>query len=108
MIYGRSSPPPRRAKNDLIVGVGWHAHINWLQPAGEPRCSLPITDTSGQVVENDLADGEEVEILSWRQRSRAGVIYQIRRLRDRSEWWIAASYLRRARVRVELPLGGPT
>jgi len=105
MIYGKSSPP-RRAKNDLIVGVGWRAHINWLPPVDEPVRSLPMTDTSGQIVENDLADGDEVEILSWRQRSRAGVAYQIRRLRDGSEWWIAASYLRRGRVRVDLPLGG--
>jgi hypothetical protein len=105
MIYGRSSPPSPRSKKELIVGVGWHAHINWSQPSGEPLRPVPMTDTSGQIVENDLADGDEVEILSWRQRSRAGVAYQIRRLSDGSEFWIAASYLRRGRVRVE-PLGG--
>ena len=66
---------------------------------------MPITDGSGQVIENDLADGDEVEILSWRQRSRAGVAYQIRRLSDGSEWWIAASCLRRDRVRIDPTTG---
>jgi hypothetical protein len=106
MIYGRSSPV-QRSKKELIVGVGWHAHVNCSRPTGEPLRSVPSTDSSGQIVENDLADGDEVEILSWRQRSRAGVAYQIRRLSDGSEWWIAASYLRRERLRIEAPSGGP-
>jgi hypothetical protein len=54
-----------------------------------------MTDDSGAAVGNDLTDGQEVEILSWRPRSREGLSYQIRRLSDRSEWWIAATYLRR-------------
>jgi len=53
-------------------------------------------DGSGVQVSNDLADGQEVEILSWRPRSRDGLAYQIRRLSDGSEWWLAAIYLRRA------------
>jgi hypothetical protein len=44
---------------------------------------------------NDLSDGEEVEILSWRPKSRQGSLYQVRRLTDDSEWWIAAIHLRR-------------
>jgi hypothetical protein len=104
MIYGRSTAAPRRTKKELIVGVGWHAHIHWSQPVGKPPCSVPTADNSGQMIENDLADGDEVEILSWRQRSRAGVAYQIRRLSDGSECWIDASYLRRARVRADQPL----
>jgi hypothetical protein len=31
---------------------------------------------------NDLADGQEVEIASWRPRWRDGLSYQIRRLSD--------------------------
>jgi hypothetical protein len=55
-----------------------------------------MIDGTGAPVGNDLADGQEVEILSWRPRSREGLVYQILRLSDRSEWWIAATYLRRA------------
>ena len=54
-----------------------------------------MTDDSGAPLGNDLSDGQEVEILSWRPRSREGVSYEVRRLSDGSEWWIAATYLRR-------------
>jgi hypothetical protein len=54
-----------------------------------------MVDGSGAQVSNDLADGEEVEILSWRPRSREGLVYQVRRVADGSEWWIGAQYLRR-------------
>jgi hypothetical protein len=62
-------------------------------------------DAGGQFLANDLGDGDEVEILSWRQHSRTGITYQIRCLRDGSEWWIAASHLRRGRERIETSLG---
>ncbi len=55
-----------------------------------------MIDASGTAVANDLADGQEVEIVSWRPRSRDGLSYQIRRLSDGSEWWITATFLRRA------------
>jgi len=55
-----------------------------------------MTDAAGQRLANDLADGQEVEILSWRPRAREGLTYQIRRLSDGTEWWIAAVYLRRS------------
>jgi hypothetical protein len=108
MVHGRSSPPPRRSRKDLIVGVGWHAHINWSPPAGAPLLGVPMTDSSGQIIDNDLTDGEEVEILSWRQRSRAAVTYQVRRLRDGSEWWIAAPYLRRECSGIGPVVGDPS
>jgi hypothetical protein len=54
-----------------------------------------MTDDAGSPLGNDLSDGQEVEILSWRPRSREGLAYQIRRLSDGKEWWIAAIYLRR-------------
>jgi len=107
MIYGKSNMTTRRKNDELVVGVGWHAHIHWSQPVGDVRHAVPITNNSGQVLESDLADGDEVEILSWRQRSCAGMAYQIRRVSDGSECWIAASYLRRSRVRADLPMGRP-
>ncbi|MFI5395047.1 MAG: hypothetical protein ACHQ9S_05895 [Candidatus Binatia bacterium] len=92
-----SKPAPRRAKKEPVFCVGWRAYVNWPQPAGQPPVPLPLTDTSGKQIANDLADGQEVEILSWRPRAREGLSYQIRRLVDSSEWWIAAVYLRRLR-----------
>ena len=62
-----------------------------------------MTDGAGAAVFNDLTDGQEVEILSWRPRSREGLSYQIRRLSDGSEWWLAATYLRR--LAVPAPVG---
>jgi len=65
-----------------------------------------MSDASGARMTNDLADGQEVEILSWRPRSREGLVYQIRRLSDGSEWWLAATYLRRsAAAQVTAPRG---
>jgi hypothetical protein len=91
----RSRPAPRRAKSAPIFCVGWRAFVHW--PAGSPQ-SVPLTDPTGQPVVNDLADGQQVEILSWRPRSRDGLLYQIRRLTDGSEWWIEARHLRREAV----------
>jgi hypothetical protein len=95
----QSSPPARPAKNELIIGVGWHAYIDWLPAAGETDRPVPMTDGCGNQIGNDLVDGQEVEVVSWRPRSRAGLAYQIRRLSDGSDWWIAAKYLRRGATR---------
>jgi hypothetical protein len=93
-----SKPAPRRAKNELIFGVGRHAYLNWPASAGHASGPVPLIDTGGNPVANDLADGDEVEIVSWRPRAREGLSYQIRRLSDGSEWWISAVYLRRLRA----------
>ncbi len=65
-------------------------------------------DATGQPLANDLADGQQVEILSWRPRSREGLLYQIRRTADGSEWWIGAQYLRKHAIAdpAEAPLVG--
>jgi hypothetical protein len=102
MAY-RNSPAPRLAKNELVLGVGWHAYVNWSPPAGHSWRPVPMTDGAGAQVRNDLVDGQEVEILSWRPRSRDGLAYQIRRLSDGSEWWIAATYLRRLAAPTPVP-----
>jgi hypothetical protein len=84
-----------KPKTDMVVGIGAHAFINWAPPDGTTRRGVPMIDGSGATIANDLCDGEEVEILSWRPRSREGLSYQVRRMRDGREWWIAAIYLRR-------------
>jgi hypothetical protein len=87
----------RRAKTEHVFCVGWHAFVHWPQRTGQPLGPVPLRDAIGQVLANDLADGQEVEIVSWRPRAREGVTYQVRRLTDGTEWWIAAMYLRRQR-----------
>jgi hypothetical protein len=56
---------------------------------------VPLTDVHGTLVPNDWLDGQQVEILSWRPGSRAGLTYQIRRVADGSEGWLVAHHLRR-------------
>ena len=86
-----SKPNPRRNNNQPVFCVGWRAFVNW------PRRPLPVPllDEHGHPLQNDLADGQEVEILSWRPKSAQGSLYQVRRVIDDSEWWIAAVHLRR-------------
>jgi len=87
----------RHAKTEHVFCVGWHAFVHWPQRAGQPLSPVPLRDATGRVLTNDLADGQEVEIVSWRPRAREGITYQVRRLTDGTEWWIAAIYLRRQR-----------
>jgi hypothetical protein len=87
----------RRAKTEHVFCVGWHAFVHWPERVGQPLGPVPLLDATGRVLANDLADGQEVEIVSWRPRAREGVTYQIRRLTDGTEWWIAAIHLRRGR-----------
>lgn len=100
MAFGNSPSAKslaRRAKNEQIFCVGWRAFVNWPERPGQPLGPVPLTDLSGEVVANDFADGQEVEIVSWRPRAREGLSYQIRRITDGSEWWIPAICLRRQR-----------
>jgi len=92
-----SKPALRRSKGAPVFCVGWRAFIHWPQPAGQAPRPVPMIDATGQLLPNDLVDGQEVEILSWRPRAREGVTYQVRRITDGTEWWVAVDYLRRER-----------
>jgi hypothetical protein len=93
-----SKPVPRRTKSAPVLCVGWRAYVHWPSAVGALPGPVPLTDATGMPLLNDLLDGQVVEILSWRPRSREGVVYQVRRLADSSEWWIEARYLRREPV----------
>ena len=96
MAFQRFAPAPRLTKNELVVGVGSRAFVNWLPARGAAAAEgVPMLDATGARMANDLCDGEDVEILSWLPRSRDGLSYQIRRVRDGREWWIASTNLRR-------------
>jgi hypothetical protein len=88
-----SKPVPRREKKPEVFCVGWRAFVNWASNA-----PVPLTDATGKPLANDLTDGQQVEIVSWRPRSREGLMYQVRRVLDGSEWWIEARYLRKQAV----------
>ena len=106
MAYRNTSAPRRSSKNELVLGVGRRAYVNWSPPPAQPERPVPMLDAAGKPIGNDLTDGQEVEILSWRPRSREGLSYQIKRVSDGSEWWIAATYLRRlATPSVDAPDG---
>lgn len=90
-----SKPVPRRPNKDPVFCVGWRAWVNWPPRPGQTSRTVPLFDADGRLLSNDLSDGDEVEILSWRPKSRQGSLYQVRRVADDSEWWIAAIYLRR-------------
>lgn len=89
-----SKPAPRRKKTDAVFCVGWRAFVNW-RPRGLKTTPVPMRDTEGRPMLNDLVDGQPVEILSWRPRASEGTLYQIRRLADGTEWWIGSQYLRK-------------
>jgi hypothetical protein len=90
-----AKPAGRRTAKDPVFCVGWRAYVNWPLAAGTIPQPVPSMNRQGNLLESDLADGQEVEILSWQPRSRGGVIYEVRRVNDGREWWIAAIHLRR-------------
>lgn len=55
---------------DLLCGCRVFVHCD-----GQPPGPLPVIDTNGQPLVNDLADGQEVEIIAWRPRARVGPPY---------------------------------
>lgn len=94
MAFDNAAPAraaARRTKKELILGVGGRAFVT------RPLATIDLNDAAGQPLPSDLSDGEEVEVISWRPRSLNGLAYQIRRLKDGSEWWMLASNLRRRR-----------
>ena len=96
------SPLPRSSapsfKNEVLIAIGARAYIN-LPDTKEPSVHrVSMQDVGGRSIENDLHEGQEVEILAWRPRAPGGLAYQIRRLADGQEWWIPARYLRKSRL----------
>ncbi|MBP1685136.1 MAG: hypothetical protein H6Q33_1279 [Deltaproteobacteria bacterium] len=87
----------QRPKKTPVFSIGRYAFVNWPRAAGRAPSPVPTTDGAGMPIANDLVDGQEVEIVSWRPRAREGVAYQVRRNTDGSEWWLAVTYLRRLR-----------
>lgn len=89
-----TTPKKRRESSGPILCVGSRAFVHWPTQA-RAETLVPLTDANGASLPNDLADGQQVEIVSWRPRAREGLTYQIRRLADGREGWLVAHHLRR-------------
>jgi hypothetical protein len=94
------APKPRRQKSGPVLCVGWKAFVHWPKRIGGTD-DVPLADREGKALPNDFVDGQQVEILSWRPRSRDGLLYEIRRVADGREGWIVAHHLRREATAVE-------
>ena len=84
----------RREKSGPVFCVGRKAFIHWPALMRKPD-GVPLTDGNGAHLPNDLVDGQQIEIVSWRPHSSRGLLYQIRRVADGREGWILANHLRR-------------
>ena len=61
MAFQRFAPTRRVVKNELVVGVGSRAFVNWHPPGGTVAGGVPMLDSTGARMANDLRDGEEQE-----------------------------------------------
>jgi hypothetical protein len=86
---GKSSR--RRQPLGAVFCVGHRAFVHW--PVQSTK-GVPAFDRQGSPKENDLRDGQEVEILSWQPASRIGTLYEVRRSCDGAEWWLGNTQLR--------------
>jgi hypothetical protein len=84
-----------RKRSEPVFCAGWRAFVHWPAKANATSGPVPLNDASGKAPVCDLADGQPVEILAWRPTSREGLMYQIQRVADGSQWWVAAKHLRR-------------
>ena len=94
------SPPPRQGspsfKAGLLLAVGRRAFIHLPASGAGYGDFTPFGPGPGANPENELCDGQEVEIIAWRTSGPGGLAYQIRRLDDRREWWAKATCLRKS------------
>jgi hypothetical protein len=85
----------RRPKSPAPLSVGRHAFVNRAPSLTQKLGDVSLTDESSTRTLRTLADGQEVEILGWRQRP--SVHYNVRCLSGGAEGWVAADCLRASR-----------
>jgi hypothetical protein len=89
--WSTSKPSRRRDPVGAVFCVGHRVFVHW--PAQSTK-GVPAFDREGSPKQNDLRDGQEVEILSWQPASRIGTLYEVRRSCDGAEWWLGNTHLR--------------
>jgi hypothetical protein len=80
------------------ISVGRHVFVNGAPNPTERLDPVPLTDDADMRTLRTLTDGEEVEVLAWRQRQP--VRYHVRCIADGAEGWVAAESLRASRTPV--------
>lgn len=93
------SPVPRKPKSRRLLCVGHRAYVNRV-PSQQPEAErVPLINEAGMSTMGELVDGQEVEIVAWRQRPH--VRYHVRCISSGAEGWMEAECLRATR---EVPL----
>ena len=97
MQFGDRPRPPivRKPKSPPPLSVGRHAFVNRITTGKQDPGDVHLTDEHDTQMLRELADGQEVEILGWRQRPR--VRYHVRCVSGGTEGWVAAEWLRASR-----------
>jgi hypothetical protein len=97
-------PLARKAKGLMPLSVGRHAFVDRAPSVFRKRGAVILTDQSYTRTLQTLVDGEEVEILGWRQHP--SVHYNVRCVGGGAEGWVAAECLRGSRNPVQDPVPG--
>jgi hypothetical protein len=85
----------RKPKSPAPLSVGRHAFVNRAPSLTQKLGNVFLTNESNTQTLSTLADGQEVEILGWRQRP--SVHYNVRCLSGGAEGWVVADCLRASR-----------
>jgi len=89
------APIVGKPKRQAPLSVGCHAFVNRVPNLRQKVDAVPLTDQSYTRTLQTLADGQEVEILGWRQHP--SVRYNVRCVSGGAEGWVAAESLRASR-----------
>ena len=89
------APNLRKPKSPAPLSVGRHVFVNRAPSLTQKLGNVSLTDESNTRTLTTLADGQEVEILGWRQRP--SVHYNVRCVSGGAEGWVVADCLRASR-----------
>ena len=85
----------RKPKSPAPLSVGRHVFVNRAPNLRQKLGNVSLTNEGNTRTLSTLADGQEVEILGWRQRP--SVHYNVRCVSGGAEGWVVADCLRASR-----------
>ena len=88
-------PSLGKPKSPAPLPVGCHAFVKRAPSLMQKLGGVPLTEERDARTLRVLADGQEVEILGWRQRP--SVCYNVRCVSGGAESWVGAECLRASR-----------
>jgi hypothetical protein len=95
---------PRSRTHASVFAVGRRVHVAC---AGDRLAHVALTDDAGADVPARVADGTQVEILTWRPRGSDGTRSRVRSTRNGLEGWLAVDNLRSTPFTVAAPMEPP-